>query len=123
MEEDQRKHKKQRHTQTRIYNRLVKDCGYTGGQRTVTTYVALKKKELAVVTEKYLDLVNFAMWVRVATKEYLQEIHYEKKQPIHTLFEEEKAKLLYLPNEPFEVYRLDSAVLDKYEYTLDSGML
>ena len=27
---------------------------------------------------------------------------------------EEKAKLLRLPHEPFEVYRLEAAVLDKY---------
>jgi hypothetical protein len=45
---------------------------------------------------------------------YLQETHYEKKQPIRDLFEEEKAKMLYLPNEPFEVYRLNASVLDKY---------
>jgi transposase len=253
LEEDLRKHKKQRHTQTRVYKRLVDECGYTGGQRTVTTYAALKKKDLAVTTEKFIDLqhpggeaqidygtaevsyeqkiiqvkylvmsfpysnaaylwflpseniecfltglreliqlvggvptkiwfdnlsaavvkvvdyrdrkttekfTKFALhygfqyefcnvgkgsdkgnvenkvgctrrnwmvplpilttWDDINAKmkeqaeEYLQEVHYEKKQPIHTLFEEEKAKLLYLPNEPFEVYRLDSAVLDNY---------
>lgn len=39
LEEELRKHKKQRHTQIRIYQRLVDECGYTGGQRTVTTYL------------------------------------------------------------------------------------
>ena len=253
LEEDLRKHKKQRHTQIRIYQRLVDECGFTGGQRTVTTYVALKKKALAVPTNKFIDLqhpggeaqidygtaevshdqkiiqvkylvmsfpysnaaylwflpseniecfltglqrliqlvggvprkiwfdnlsaavvkvenyrdrkttekfTQFALhygfqyefcnvgkgsdrgnvenkvgytrrnWMvplptlttwedineqmKEKAEKYLQEIHYEKKQPIHALFEEEKAKLLYLPNEPFEVYRLDASVLDKY---------
>jgi transposase len=253
LEEDLRRHKKQRHTQIRIYQRLVDECGYTGGQRTVTTYVALKKKALAVTTDKYLDLVHpggeaqidygtaevsheqkiiqvkylvmsfpysnaaylwllpseniecfltglqqlmqlvggvprkiwfdnlsaavvkvenyrdrkttekfaqFALhygfqyefcnvgkghekgnvenkvgftrrnWMvplptltswkeineqlRMKAERHLQEIHYEKKQPIHDLFEEEKAKMLYLPNMPFEVYRLNTSVLDKY---------
>lgn len=253
LEEDLRKHKKQRHTQTRIYHRLVEECGYTGGQRTVTTYAALKKKELAVATDKFIDLhhpggeaqvdygtaevshghkiiqvkylvmsfpysnaaylwflpseniecfltglqeliqlaggvprkiwfdnlsaavvkvenyrerkttekfTQFALhygfqyefcnvgkgsdkgnvenkvgctrrnWMvplptlttwedineqmKTKAEKYLQEIHYEKKQPIHALFAEEKAKLLYLPKEPFEAYRLDSSMLDKY---------
>lgn len=47
LEEDLTKHKKQRHTQIRIYDRLVEECNYTGGKRTVTTYVSKKKKELA----------------------------------------------------------------------------
>src|SRR5690606_16722922 len=38
--EDQRRPKKQRHTNVRIYHRLVEECGFTGGERTVTTYVA-----------------------------------------------------------------------------------
>lgn len=253
LEEDLRKHKKQRHTQTRVYQRLVEECGYKGGQRTVTTYVALKKKALAVSTEKYLDLhhpggeaqvdygtaevsndqktiqvkylvlsfpysnaaylwllpseniecfltglqqlfqlvggvprkiwfdnlsaavvkvenyrerktterfTQFALhygfqyvfcnvgkgsdkgnvenkvgctrrnWMvpqptlttwegineqmKVKAEKYLQEIHYEKKQPIHALFTEEKSKLLHLPKDPFEVYRLEDGTLDKY---------
>ncbi|MFD2117637.1 IS21 family transposase [Paenibacillus yanchengensis] len=253
LKEDLTKHKKQRHTQTRIYDRLVEECKYTGGKRTVTTYVSKKKKELAQPVDKYIDLqhpggeaqVDFGtanvtheqkiiqikyvvmsfpdsnaayiwftpsenidcfltglqelmqivggvpkkiwfdnlsaavvkiesyydrkmtekftafalhygfqyefcgvgkghekgsvenkvgctrrnwmvpmptltLWedlnkqMKAKAEQYMQEIHYEKKQPIHILFEEEKAKLLSLPSEPFEVYRLEAAVLDKY---------
>lgn len=45
---------------------------------------------------------------------FLQEVHYEKKQPIDELFAEEKAKMLNLPNEPFDIYRLEATTLDKY---------
>ncbi|KXG44119.1 IS21 family transposase [Tepidibacillus infernus] len=253
LEEDLRKPKKQRHTQIRVYQRLVDEYGFTGGIRTVTAYVAKKKKELTKTTDKFIDLqhpggeaqvdygtaevnhnqkliqikylamsfpysnaayiwllpseniesfltglqqlmqlvggvprkiwfdnlsaavvkienyrdrkttekfTQFAMhygfqyefcnagkghekgnvenkvgytrrnWMvplptlttwedineqmKEKAEKYLQEIHYEKKQPIHVLFEEEKAKLLYLPNKPFDVYRLESSVLDKY---------
>lgn len=56
--EDQRRPKKQRHTNTRIYHRLCEECGFKGGIRTVTEYVANRKKELMEVTEKetYIDL-------------------------------------------------------------------
>ncbi|MBP2898912.1 IS21 family transposase [Escherichia coli] len=270
LEEDLTKHKKQRHTQTRIYARLVEECHYTGGKRTVTTYVSKKKKELAQPVDKYIDLqhpggeaqVDFGtaevsheqkviqikylvmsfpysnaayiwftpseniecfltglqelmqlaggvprkIWfdnlsaavvkiesyhdrkttekftafalhygfqyvfcgvgkghekgnvenkvgctrrnwmvpmptlttwedlngqMKNKAEQYLQDSHYEKKQPIHALFAEEKAKLLRLPNEPFEVYRLEAAVLDKYgraafegqKYALAKGSL
>ncbi|GBF12252.1 integrase core domain protein [Tepidibacillus sp. HK-1] len=56
LEEDLRKPKKQRHTQIRVYQRLVDECGFTGGIRTVTAYVAKKKKELTKTTDKFIDL-------------------------------------------------------------------
>lgn len=253
LEEDKRRHKKQRHTQLKIYKRLMDECGFKGGQRTVSTYVSRKKKVLYQAQQTYLDLqhpggeaqVDFGtaevcheqtiiqikylcmsfpysnasyLWLlpseniecfltglqrlfelvggvprkiwfdnlsaavakvenyreRKTTKrftqfalhygfqyefcnvgqghekgnvenkvgfsrrnwmvpepilitwedlnrqmkakaeEYLLEMHYTKKQPIHALFAEEKQKLLYLPNESFDVYRLETAILDKY---------
>ncbi|MCF8011052.1 MAG: IS21 family transposase [Clostridiales bacterium] len=250
--EDQRRPKKQRHTNIHIYERLVKECGFTGGQRTVTTYVANKKKELTKPTNTYLDLqhpggeaqVDFGtaevthlqkliqvkylvmsfpysnasyLWflpgeniecfltglqelfkcvdavprkiwfdnlsaavakvqgrdrkttelfrqfalhygfqhefcnvgeghekgnvenkvgctrrnwmvplpqltswesinkqMKEKAEKYLQQKHYEKQQPIGILFEEEKKKMKLLPREPFDVYRLSNAILDKY---------
>lgn len=47
-------------------------------------------------------------------EKYLQELHYEKKHPISTLFEEEKTKMKVLPQEPFDVHRLSTTKLDKY---------
>lgn len=253
LEEDLRKPKKQRHTQIRVFQRLVDECGFTGGKRTVTAYVAKKKKELTKATDKFIDLqhpggeaqvdygtaevshnqkiiqikyltmsfpysnaayiwllpseniesfltglqqlmqlaggvprkiwfdnlsaavakvenyrdrkttekfTQFALhygfqyefcnvgkgnekgnvenkvgytrrnwmvplptlttWDEVneqmkeRAEKYLQEMHYEKRKSIHDLFEEEKAKLLYLPSKPFDVYRIESSVLDKY---------
>lgn len=252
LEEDLRRPKKQRHTNIRIYQRLVEECGFTGGERTVTTYVANKKKELAEQKDTYLDLehpggevqVDFGtaevsheqkliqvkylvmsfpysnaafiwflpseniecfltglqelmkcagavprkIWfdnlsaavVKVQGRDrtltdlfrrfalhygfqyefcnvgaghekghvenkvgttrrnwmvplptltswenmnkqmkeraeaYLQKIHYEKKLPVHTLFEEEKRKMKTLPQTPFEIFRLFNETLDKY---------
>jgi len=46
--------------------------------------------------------------------------HYEKKEPIAKLFEEDKEALLYLPTEEFEVLRTDTAVANKYgEFKVD----
>lgn len=252
LEEDLRRPKKQRHTNVRIYQRLVEEFGFTGGERTVTTYVANKKKEMTKQLNTYLDLkhpggeaqVDFGtaevshaqkiiqvkylvmsfpysnaayiwflpseniecfltglqellqcvgavprkIWFdnlsaavvkiqgrdRIVTdlfrrfalhygfqyefcnagaghekghvenkvgtvrrnwmvplpkltswedinkqmkrkaEQYLQQTHYEKKQPIRILFEEEKKMMKTLPKEPFEVFRLFNATLDKY---------
>lgn len=252
LEEDLRRPKKQRHTNVRIYQRLVEECGFTGGERTVTTYVANKKKELSRQKDTYLDLehpggeaqVDFGtaevsheqkliqvkylvmsfpysnaafiwflpseniecfltglqelmkcagavprkIWfdnlsaavvkvqgrdrtltdlfrrfalhygfhyefcnvgaghekghvenkvgttrrnwmvplptltswedmnkqMKARAETYLQQIHYEKKQPIMALFEEEKRKMRTLPQTPFEIFRVHNETLDKY---------
>ncbi|GGJ81447.1 transposase [Anoxybacillus voinovskiensis] len=41
-------------------------------------------------------------------------LHYEKKRSVQELWEEEKQKLLFLPNEPFEAMYVKSTSLDKY---------
>lgn len=40
--------------------------------------------------------------------------HYQKKEPIAKLFEEDKDSLLFLPTEEFEVVRTDTKVANKY---------
>jgi hypothetical protein len=40
LESDKGQPKKQRHTARRIYNRLVLECDFTGGESTVRRYVA-----------------------------------------------------------------------------------
>ena len=40
--------KKQRHTARRIYNRLVAECGFQGGESTVRGYVRLSKTKLGL---------------------------------------------------------------------------
>lgn len=46
--------------------------------------------------------------------------HYEKKEPIATLFEEDLDALLFLPTEEFEVMRAETAVANKYgEFKVD----
>ncbi len=58
--EDMRRHKKQRHTNIRIYHRLRDECGFEGGTRTVTDYVSKRKKELRKDIDKhtYIDLIH-----------------------------------------------------------------
>ncbi|WP_167751509.1 IS21 family transposase [Lentibacillus salicampi] len=44
----------------------------------------------------------------------MEQEHYKHKQPIRSLWEEERTKLLELPRDPFEVVQLETAKLDKY---------
>lgn len=55
--EDRLLPKKQRHTAKRIYDRLVVEHGFVGGERTVREYVARRKQELKVQKqERYAKL-------------------------------------------------------------------
>lgn len=54
LEEDRRRPRKQRHTGHRVYERLVAECGYGGGESTVRHYVGRQRKglgELAIPLE------------------------------------------------------------------------
>jgi transposase len=48
LEEDKKRHKKQRHTAVRIYQRLKQEHGYCGGQSTVRHYVHTAKIRLGI---------------------------------------------------------------------------
>lgn len=48
LEADKEQTKKQRHTARRIYNRLVSECGFTGGESTVRRYVRFSKIKLGL---------------------------------------------------------------------------
>lgn len=51
----------------------------------------------------------------------MQRMHYAKHERIADLWEQEKPKLLYLPNVPFEVFQIEPARLNKYsELQFDS---
>ncbi|TRM11457.1 hypothetical protein FH966_06960 [Lentibacillus cibarius] len=56
--EDLNRKRKLRHTNIRIYQRLRDECGYTGGVRTVTSYVSKRKKELKQDQTSYTELVH-----------------------------------------------------------------
>lgn len=56
MEEDRKLPRKQRHTATRIYNRLVEEQGYKGSYSSVKRYVRKKKLVLKLAAEGYLPL-------------------------------------------------------------------
>ncbi|MZP31452.1 IS21 family transposase [Heliobacterium undosum] len=43
-----------------------------------------------------------------------QRSHYAKSVSIESLWEEEQAKLLHLPDEPYEVFRLEQALVNNY---------
>ncbi|MCW2279316.1 hypothetical protein [Heliophilum fasciatum] len=46
LQEDERMPRKQRHTVMRIFRRLQEEHGFTGGERTVRSYVSRRRKEL-----------------------------------------------------------------------------
>lgn len=56
LEEDTRQPRKQRHTATRIFNRLQKECGFTGSYSSVKEYVRKKKYVMKSQAAGYLPL-------------------------------------------------------------------
>ena len=54
--EDRKRRAKQRHTATRIFDRLVAECGYDGGYTTVQKYVKEKKSQLKSANGQFLKL-------------------------------------------------------------------
>lgn len=58
--EDRRQRRKQRHTATRVYTRLVEEHGYQGSYRTVAGYVGRRRRELGQHAEPALPLVHHA---------------------------------------------------------------
>jgi len=56
LEEDTRQPRKQRHTMTRIFNRLQKEYGFTGSYSSVKKYVRKKKYLMKEATAGYLPL-------------------------------------------------------------------
>lgn len=57
LDEDKRSWRKQRHTATRIYNRLKEETGYSGKYTTVQIYVRRRREETGQDKAGYLDLV------------------------------------------------------------------
>lgn len=58
LEQDEREPRKQRHTITRVYNRLKKECGYKGSYATVKRYYNRKKEEMRKYKESFLPLAH-----------------------------------------------------------------
>ncbi len=64
LEADKTESHKQRHTNKHIFDRLVDECGYTGGHTTVYNYVGQLREELSVhkkknAAEGYLPLYHY----------------------------------------------------------------
>ena len=53
---DRKLPRKQRHTAKRIYDRLIQEYGFKGGERTVREYVALRKQQLGQEGEVFAQL-------------------------------------------------------------------
>jgi transposase len=58
LEQDEREPRKQRHTITRIFNRLQKEHGFKGSYATVKRYVNRKKDEMQKRKESFLPLAH-----------------------------------------------------------------
>jgi transposase len=58
LEEDRRRRRKQRHTAKRVYDRLVREKGFTGSYRTVAAYVGQRKREMGRDAQPALPLVH-----------------------------------------------------------------
>lgn len=54
--EDKNLPRNQRHTAKRIYDRLIKDYGFAGAERTVREYVALRRQQLGQPRETFVQL-------------------------------------------------------------------
>src|SRR5579875_1689261 len=53
--DDERLPRKQRHTARRIFHRLQKEFGFRGGERTVSEYVAKRRKQLALERAEHYE--------------------------------------------------------------------
>lgn len=60
------------------------------------------------------DLVQFNTQLFDQCIQDLESVHYERKEWIKDLFQNDKAHLLRLPSTPFEAVRLDTAVVNNY---------
>jgi transposase len=58
LEHDEREPRKQRHTIKRVFDRLRKECGYTGSYPTVKRYVNRKRDEMKKRKESFLPLAH-----------------------------------------------------------------
>ena len=58
LEQDEREPRKQRHTITRIHNRLQKEHGYQGSYSTLKQYVNRKKEQMRKYKESFLPLAH-----------------------------------------------------------------
>ena len=58
MEQDEREPRKQRHSITKIHERLQKECGYTGSYSSVKRYVNYKQAEMKRERETFLPLAK-----------------------------------------------------------------
>lgn len=54
--EDRKRRAKQRHTATRIFDRLVAECGYGGGYTTVQKYVKERRAQIKNAKSQFLNL-------------------------------------------------------------------
>ena len=58
LEQDELEPRKQRHTISRVYQRLKKECGYKGSYSTVKRYVNRKRDEMRKSRESFLPLAH-----------------------------------------------------------------
>ena len=58
LEQDERERRKQRHTISRIYQRIQEECGYKGSYCSVKRYVNRKKDEMRKHRESFLPLAH-----------------------------------------------------------------
>jgi len=76
--------------------------------------VGTTRRNWMVPTPELLSFEKINEEMHRKAQEYLKEIHYEKKRPVEDLWLEEKPKMLPLPRENFEVFKLEAATLDNY---------
>lgn len=87
LEDDLKRPRKQRHTATRIHQRLVDEHNFEGSRRTVSDYVSKKKKELCQRNKGYLPIEHIPGEAQLDFGEmtYLDHSNLEKKGHFLTL--------------------------------------
>lgn len=78
--------------------------------------VGYNRRNFLVPVPKVIDLQTFNEQLFKTCDEDMNREHYEKKEPISELFEQDREALLPLPSKRFKVTRLEKVTTDNYSF-------
>lgn len=88
---------------------------YSGHEKgSVENKVGYHRRNFLVPIPEFDDIREFNKDLLKKCDKDMDRAHYKKGRKINELFEEDKKSMLYLPKQPYEVYKYETAVADKY---------
>lgn len=98
------------------YNFSTSFCNPASGHEkgNVENKVGYIRRNLLVPAPAFKDIETFNIQQLAKCDKDMERLHYKKNQPISELFSQEKAMMMLLPSEEYEVCRYDSCKADLY---------